>query len=237
MVSPKYAQKITALNTWAESLGINLGVLILNKYRGQMFHDSSIQKTHLFGRLIRNDLSVADQEYINRKLSEPQFTGLRDRRTAYEYGLDLLLGWLAEDIQFEFSSSVGININNAGVDSERDFLDAKNVKTNPDFTVANHPLEFIIDWNGYWNRNGTCEVRSQKVSELQKKSGYLLGIDALNNRGFLLNVSEDSDLTFIESWPAYGGKSVYQLSVDSFITMSEIQNECQSLSMMTTMTE
>jgi len=135
---------------------------------------------------------------------------LRDSRTAEEYACDLILGWAIEDAVVLVLSSY-TRIVRCSADRERVFLQRTNTK--PDLIVQTAdneytPIEIVVDFTGYWLREGRLHIRHEKYEEMKKSRCLIIGFDLLNKKFFIFEAGWPPEKV-IDSHTPYGGKKVY----------------------------
>ncbi len=92
--SEKLRQRVAGLSLIQTHLQLSLEN-ILDGYLGTTFVDTSISK----GSFFRECLALKLSEHSENLLSEKcKLNFHRDARSAIEYGLDLVFGWLSEDL-------------------------------------------------------------------------------------------------------------------------------------------
>ncbi len=159
----------------------------------------------------------------------------KDKRTAMEYGRDLVVSWLVEDTALIRFRRLGLNISLNGKDRNREILTAENISSASDY-LLNHNgktalIELICDYTGYWYKNGVCDLRDNKylkLKEIEKDYSLLIGIDFQNSKYFCINVlNYDGNVKYIEKHKVYD-KPVHSLEINleifdkfSFYNMSK----------------
>ena len=127
----------------------------------------------------RKDLSVLDN-----------LDHLKDDRSNPEYALDLILGWMLEDL---LSEMIDQETFHTSADKNREFL--KNPKANSDLKIKlktnSIPLEIVNDYSGFWKRHGEMSnLRDSKFQNLRAENALILGIDMKNKKFVLINADE-----------------------------------------------
>ena len=174
-----YSKKIESLKKNFSILSVDINK-ILDKYGNISFEGTSLSKKESFISLMRLNPSTELIRYLDSKTNLSHF---KDKRSNIEYAIDLVLGWLSEDIIISHLREKNLQCDLNGRDKYRDFLSAKDISTQPDIKVKINDqyraLEIMNDWNDYW-------IRSDKLD--------------------LLDFSEKLD--FVRRYnPAYGKKS------------------------------
>ena len=211
----KYQKKIKGLIQCSELLGFRVEDLLL-QYSDSIFVNSEVSKYELFSTIIEDSkVNEVQADYLSSQLLE--LKSFKDRRNQYEYGLDLILGWLVEDCVLKYLSSKGVKCRLSGGDANREFLDSNQISTDPDIYITKcgieFPLEVICDWTGYWFRNNSLELRYNKYKDLAKSKSILIGISISDQKGLLMTFNEKDSSSWVKipSHVAFGGKPAYSL--------------------------
>ena len=222
------SNKVESVKLLSEKLGIDLANLIIRNYKGQYFENSLLRKTELFGNLIFTDsLNHEMVEFLETATDSSTLDHHRDTRNGLNYGINLILGWLTEDIVIEKLLCCSLNVSLDGSDRVREILPSSMVSVDPDFSIQTDgktiPLELMIDLSGYWRRSKKCDVRSSKIERLVEKKGIFLGIDAITGHGFIqvfFNGIPDG-WVFSPNHRFYGGKSVWTKTLSEDLSSFE----------------
>lgn len=130
----------------------------------------------------------------------------KDGRTAAEYAIDLIYGWFAEDLMYEFLLGKGIKVEKVGADKDRDFLPAGKIKTDLDFKITHSKksknYDVYFDSQGYWTKTDKIDFRESKWKALSKENS---GVLCISNQGFA--VMDTNHEYTMRSNPAWGGKN------------------------------
>ena len=237
-ISDKYKRKIDALRRLIVLTKVDIRTMLTTKYEGVYFEDSDIPKDQTLMSIIDQYSSTTDQiaeqagEYLTLRASRGDLGHHRDRRPPLDYAVDLILGWISEDILHEMLKSNGFNVVLAGGDRNREILPGKFVSTTADFLISFNldtmtPVELMVDYLGYWAKANECDVRAEKIERLMSQGGVFLGLDpsdATNDANCLLHNFQESSLDgwyLKPSHPPYGGKRAW--------TMTEIDQRKISL--------
>ena len=194
-----------------KQLNISL-IEIINSYGENTFRDSDIKKAQLFTEVISLNLSDEIDGYIGDKCNLPFH---KDARSSVEYGIDLVFGWLSEDIVLAALKNNGVAIELAGQDRHREFLSAREIGTTADYLIyfkgAKRHMEIVISWNGYWEKTGSWDLRESKFKQMTApgNESLCLGIEPSTQKAFLLDMAEVKDQFKKRPNPAWGGKKVY----------------------------
>lgn len=207
----KIQKRINGLFLLEKKLGHQLNML-LNEYKTQYFLDSSLNKKVFFEECLYQNLSSTSKNFLIRKCS---FSYHKDSRTSVEYGIDLAIGWLAEDLILHYLRSQGINIVTQGSDKKREFLFYDEIKTDADFLCQSPKgpihIEFVISWDSHWHRLNKIDLRDSKYRHLvrQPQDQYLLGVELPEVNGFLIHMELEKDNFKSRRNAAWGNKLVY----------------------------
>ena len=217
-IATKYCKKAESLLLLCNHLSIDFDELLLIRYARTEFLDSNIRKSSVFAKLVHlNEIEKTTIDYLESKSSDVMLTHHKDSRSSLYYAIDLIFGWLAEDVIYLALLNKDIELKFNGSDARREILSASNVSATSDYTISIEnriiELELMIDWNGYWSRKDVCDVRSSKIDRLSKNRGIFLGVDAINGNCLVSNFQEnkDSDWKFKEQHDYFGGKAVWSL--------------------------
>ncbi|MBO06612.1 MAG: hypothetical protein CMI58_06225 [Parcubacteria group bacterium] len=202
-VTEVYSKKIDSAIKAIHLIGCNVNDIV-DKYDKENFPNGGPLKSTCFLEVINKKLSYEIYEYVEKICSLAHH---RDSRKAYEYGIDLILGWLIEDAVLIFLEDSGKKAILSGQDRYRKFLSARKISTQPDICIqlssGNRMLEVFSDWKGTWRNQNHADLRDNKYNKLKEKKAILLGIAPLSGEGFLIDISQD-DKSFVENFiPAY----------------------------------
>ncbi len=185
---------------------------IISKYNNEYFKESSIHKYDFFKELLEDQLSGASETFINNRCD---LTRLRDSRTPLEYGKELAIGWLMEDVLLEAISSIGIEIEMQGFDQRREFLDQEQISARSDYWVKLNgdlvSLELVTSWGNYWQSSDKLDLRDSKFKTMTTKTEktICLGIEASSLNGFCIDMQKNKDSFKSKPNPAWGFKPAY----------------------------
>lgn len=201
-----YSKKIESLKKNFSILSVDINK-ILDKYGNISFEGTSLSKKESFISLMRLNPSTELIRYLDSKTNLSHF---KDKRSNIEYAIDLVLGWLSEDIIISHLREKNLQCDLNGRDKYRDFLSAKDISTQPDIKVKINDqyrtLEIMNDWNDYWIRFDKLDLRDNKFLRLSNEKSLFLGIAPMSSKGIFLDFSEKLD--FVRRYnPAYGKKS------------------------------
>jgi len=120
--SSVYEAKIDSCIQATELLGVSVSQ-VLQKYRTETMPDSNISREDLFSRIISKSSTEEHFDYVTNKCN---LVHHMDSRTAFEYGVDLVLGWIIEDAAISALSQNGKVAVLSGEDRYREFLNPQN---------------------------------------------------------------------------------------------------------------
>lgn len=195
MISDKLLNKRKSLLMVASSLGISAQDLAFS-YPDEVF------TTHLTKSLVQQAFRLHIDDFTADRLNAVcNIPFNRDVRTPVEYAIDLIYGWLVEDIVYEFLLQNGFDVQKTGSDRNREFMSSGKIKSDLDLSVDGKPFDVYFDAQGYWKKNNKIDIRESKWRELEKNQASIICVSA---QGFaLIDYSSDHSL---ESNAAWGGK-------------------------------
>jgi hypothetical protein len=160
------------------------------------------------GRLTRKMAEDSLSESVSPELEEIlnkvcDLPFLKDKRTPVDYGLDLIYGWLMEDIVIEFLSTNGLQPEKTGVDAGRILLKDFEIKTNYDITIYGHHFDIYFDSGNIWYDQNGMDVRESKWNSLRAVGGTILCFSRAGT-GFV-HTTQHNDFGIWEN-PAWGFK-------------------------------
>lgn len=208
---------------------------IIDSYGTNEFRQSNIQKGKVFRECLNLDLSTETENL----LSERCKLGFhRDKRSTVEYGLDLVFGWMSEDLVLRALRSNGIDVVLSGEDKFREFLTTSEIGTTPDFSIMHkghrRQMEIVFSWNGYWKRTNSWDIRDSKFRHLtlEGQEALCLGIELPDITGFFMDMKDTKDDFNERSNAAWGSKKVYTLNGIStrLKNLKEVLKELEPLS-------
>ena len=211
--SEKLRQRVAGLSLIESHLAMPLDV-VLSSYIGTNFKDTRIDKEMFFRECLALDLSEASERLLAERC---KLNFHRDMRSSIEYGLDLVFGWLSEDLVFEVLRGKGITVELAGEDRHREFLLPKDIGTTSDFNIQLkdkiRPLELVFSWNNYWKNTDTWDIRDSKFQHLARpgEESICLGVELPNLEGFLIDMQNFKESFILRPNPAWGNKNSYTL--------------------------
>ncbi len=196
VVSAKYTMKAKAVESMIAEMGANWES-ILGRYKGQTF-SNGLDKQEVFSSVLKADNSKGVVIALNEKLTEG-FGHMRGSRTGFEYGADLVLGWIVEDALDEALTRMKIEHKLDGADASRDFLPSNRVKASADFLVGeNHrKLELATDLTGFWRRENRYDMRDSKFQTLKAEKAVLFLIDIQANRSAVIDLCHEGSYTWM----------------------------------------
>ena len=154
-----------------------------------------------------------------------------DRRTAIDYGKDLVASWLFEDYLFDIlkNHSEDFTVSLSGADKERKILARARTSSTSDYEIiykdgTTRKMELMNDYSGYWAKNNRLDLRDSKYNKLKNESALLLPIAVGEQRCSIIDFSKEIDSTYIANHPPYGFKPAYQIPINSE-AMIELKSE------------
>jgi len=140
-------------------------------------------------RLLDDELKQEDRS----KLSVLEdLDHLKDERSNYEYALDLIMGWMIEDLIIDLINQETLH---ASADKDREFLENPEADADLEIDLENNsiPLEIVNDYTGFWkNKRELSNLRDSKFQNLKEEDALILGID-MENRKILLIPAREAD--------------------------------------------
>lgn len=203
-------EKLNLLRDFCVSQGLNL-MEYLVRYRGRVFSGTNLDKFELFKGILTNSLNDFELSYVNRMLDISH----RDKRSVLEYGSDLVLGWLIEDV---VSDLFGLDL--SGSDSDREFLPSEKISNLTDFSFRNRPVELMVDWGTYWVDLGRIHFRHDKLGKLLDAKAIVLGFAIRCGKFFVMDLERGIEYRK-EYNPRQGKYCALVEGYDCFLDMSE----------------
>ena len=166
----KNIRKSEAVKQLAASLGIS-GIIASypkEEWTGRLNYSVALQASTL----------MFTQETLD-ILSEVGNIGFnRDNRKAADYALDLIYGWMVEDIIIAYLTQKGFTVNKTGVDFERRFLKSGAIKSDLDIEIIKSgksvQYDVYFDSNGYWAKYDKVDIRESKWNTLVKNNAAMI---------------------------------------------------------------
>jgi hypothetical protein len=146
--------------------------------------------TELVRGLIEDELSRDHRDYLEQKLGD--LNHLKDKRSNEEYALDLITGWLIEDV-FVRILAEDHEVERSSADREREFLGSPDADSDLAVEIDGEkiPLEVTHDNSGFWQRKGIWStLRDRKFENLREEGALILGLDIENEEIFVLQAEE-----------------------------------------------
>lgn len=141
----------------------------------------------------------------------------KDKRSPIEYGQDLVASWLFEDYLMNELSAVGLHVEAAGADKNREILPYTKVSSSSDCLVSyqgrKRCLEIMNDYTGWWRRTHQIDLRDQKYNKIAETHSIFLGISNSDNSYILIGDISSFPSQFIQEHAPYGNKPAYRLSI------------------------
>jgi hypothetical protein len=194
----------------------------------EFFDETIINIAKRLGYNIENILVLEDKELLL-KTEYPRIYGnlesckhQRDKRSLMEYAQDLVCSWVFEDYLIVNLKNLGLNIEHAGEDRNREILSSSKVSANSDFLINNNNkklyVELANDYTGYWLRRLQIDLRDDKYLRIKNKLNngdvsVLLGIDLINKKYFIHDFSDEENVKYIEYHPPFS-KPAYSIKLE-----------------------
>lgn len=207
----KLIQRISGLSLIEQALSVSLDHLI-NSYSGQNFLNSSVDKSIFFRECIQLELSPDAENLI---LNRCKLNFHKDARSSLDYGLDLVFGWLSEDIVLNALKKKKVDVTLVGEDRNREFLTAQKIGTSPDLLITKNGsskyLEIVFSWNDHWKSQNKWDLRESKFRHLTKvgEEALCMGIELPSMHGFIVDMAKERSTFLQKPNPAWGNKTVY----------------------------
>lgn len=162
---------------------------MIQKYSGQCFEGTNIDKAKLFANLVAGQPTEEQLEYINRVCSLAN----RDSRTPEKYARELVVSWLLEDATKILFEQHGVKIWGNGADADREFLSDGQITNAADskilFNNQQRNMEIIYDHTGFWKREGKIDLRHRKHQHLQEMEALLFCLSTQDMQAAIIDYS------------------------------------------------
>lgn len=194
----------------------DLGVSLENTvaaYADRPFYDTGLMKSSFIQQVMVGRIDRRLATVVADRCNLPH---LRDRRSALDYGLNLVLGWLVEDAVAEWFRRSGATVTATGADSERDFLERWQVSQAADLHVASgygrRSVEVLCDWKDTWRNGDHLDLRDNKYGQLRGEHALLVGLAPKSGSALVIDLGADEEeFRRNASIPGYGGKPGFTL--------------------------
>lgn len=176
---------------------------------------------------LNNSLTSEQEAYMDDQLGN--LDHMMDNRTPTQYGTNLILNWILEDIvAYILSRDSDIEVVLSGDDQNRDFLQATSVDPdlNVNFDGEQYYLELTAAYSDFWHGYGKIDLRGNKYPELESTdNGLLLGVDFDGQKVFVES-PEQMSAKYTSNHPVWS-KSAYRIDSDSveFRSFDSLVNE------------
>lgn len=219
------APETVAKGELCQKIFADLGVSIeyaLEAYAGRPFYDSGHSKGSFFLQVLAGQVDRGLAAVVADRCDLPY---LKDRRSALEYGVNLVLGWLVEDAVAAWFRQAGATVSATGADAGRDFLLRAQVFQDADLSVAvdenQRRLEVLCDWKDTWRLRDHLDLRDNKYMRLRAENALILGLAPIEDSAVVLDLGCDMrPLRRNESIRGYGGKPGFTLDGVSQLLVS-----------------
>ena len=177
-------------------------------YADRPFYDTGFTKSSFIQQVMIGRIDRRIATVVADRCNLPH---LRDRRSALDYGLNLVLGWLVEDAVAEWFRRSGATVTATGTDSGRDFLERWQVSQTADLLVESgsgrRSVEILCDWKDTWRNGDHLDLRDNKYGQLRGEDALLVGLAPKRSSGLVIDLgSHGEGFRRVPSIPGYGGK-------------------------------
>jgi hypothetical protein len=181
--------KIQAIRDWLKVQGIPSLEDWLDRFAGQQFEGSTIDKASLFKKLlsIKGVLTEEQEKFIDARVGTGRLLFYKGRRTTKQYASNLAVGWIVEDVLREAFAERGIVITDTGDDREREYLAAPSADA--DWNLNGSPVELYVDFLGTWRSQGFVDLKAGKMTRLKAGKLTILCYDLGSGEWFLIERS------------------------------------------------
>ena len=192
---------------------------VFSKYENKFFNGNDYSKIRFFEDVVFNKLQNKNEDYIIKKCASLKHH--MDRRSPLDYGLDLLYGWIIEDIIEKLLFNNGFDVFISSADADREFLPSKLIKANSDFHISKkgveREVEILVDWKETWSKYNHLDLRDNKYLNLKKNNAILFGVAPQSNNFLIIDLSKPN-LPFKENFiKAYGKKGFSIMDVKKYL--------------------
>jgi len=144
----------------------------------------------------------------------------RDSRTIMQYGQDLVASWIFEDDLLKKLITLGLSIEGAGADRERQILTNSRVSSSSDFLISLNgrevKLELMTDYSGYWSKTKQLDLRDSKYLKMKRENSILLGISLCDSKYVVIDFDKEVSAEYIPRHFPYGNKPAYKIYLNKF---------------------
>lgn len=224
LLTERSINKINNLKATFQKFNLNIENTIREKY-GNKYYDNErkIEKSELMIGFLNNGVYLYQYRFIKPIIDSPSLTFVRGMRTSEEYAIDLIVGWLIEDLIVKLLENKNLTIIPFGVDKERNFLSSrkgsKRVEVTADFVVkqSNKGFDIKSDLNGTWQTQQQIDIKEEGFNAIISKGIAIIGVDIMNRELFLLS-KEFLKYANFESWkfinPRMDRKTMYGIPLN-----------------------
>jgi len=192
---------------------------VFAKYENKFFENYEYSKKMFFDDVVFNKIQNQDEKYIIEKCQSLKHH--MDRRSPLDYGLDLVYGWIIEDIIEKLLSNSGFDVVVSSADANREFLTSSMIKSSSDFLVSKNgqrrEIEILVDWKETWFKYNHLDLRDNKYLNLKNNNAILLGVSPQSNNFLLIDLSKPN-LPFRENFiKAYNKNGFSIMDVQKYL--------------------
>ncbi len=189
--------KVQTIRELSKNLSVDLDKVI-SKYPTEEFAGRLTRQ--MAEDSLKEDISPELETILNQVCDLPF---LKDKRTPVDYGLDLIYGWLMEDIAIQYLIDHGFKPEKSGSDAGRVFLKDFQITANSDITINGHHFDIYFDSGNLWYDQNGMDVRESKWNALRAVNGSIL---CFSRAGVgLVHTFQHNDFGIWEN-PAWGFK-------------------------------
>ena len=230
-IDSKLQQKVISTLRICHLIDIPLDKLF-NDYNGILFEDSTLDKSEVFSNLLKaRRIPTGFIDYAERRLGDIELGSYRDERSTLAYAIDLILGWIIEDLFVKWCQINEINAVLDGKDSGRELLSKSGqIGGKADILLRNSgkKIEVIQDYSNFWARNKIGHLRNEKLDQLLADSTILLGFT--ENQVYFFNFGDHvtrqaimADRTLIPRHKYFGNKPAWEIPFTNPMTMTALR--------------
>jgi hypothetical protein len=211
-LSPEAIVKSQLCRKVFSDLGVSLENA-LEVYAVRPFYDSGLTKSSFFLQVLTGQVDRRLATIVADRCDLPY---LKDRRSALDYGVNLVLGWLVEDAVAEWLRQAGATVSVSGSDANREFLGRAQVSQDADLSVAvdgsQRALEVLCDWQDTWRLRDHLDLRDNKYRNLRSEQALIFGLAPMQDSGLVIDLAQEgSSFRRNPSIRGYGGKPGFTL--------------------------
>jgi hypothetical protein len=215
IIRKKYLDKVQALREFVEKERGKgeFEAYIKGKFGDSTFQDSPLKKTEFVLALANSNLPIEHWMLVRERLRDLAY--LTGQRHSEEYALDLVVGWICEElVADQLRTSEGVaSVQLVGIDRARDFARV-GIRVTADLEVEfadgrKASVDLYISFGGTWTANGQIDLKKGKFDAINKgtldfvlamdldtKNLYVIGKNELHGIKGVSNASMDGKTTY-----------------------------------------